>query len=168
MAGERMKNALRGTSRQLSVSVVSVSVVLPAYNEEAIIERTVLHVAEVLAALVDDFEIIVTNDGSRDRTGAVLAASAAKYSDLPLRVVTHERNQGYGAALASGFDAARKDLIFFTDGDKQFDVGEIAHFLPELDDQTDLVIGWRRNRADPPIRLFNAWGWKQRVKQVAR
>src|SRR5262249_34971694 len=72
----------------------------------------------------------------------------------------HERNRGYGAALASGFDAARKELVFFTDGDKQFDVSELASFLPELDDRTDLVIGWRRHRADPPMRLLNAWGWK--------
>ena len=75
-------------------------------------------------------------------------------------MVTHERNRGYGAALASGFDAARKDLVFLTDGDKQFDVAELAEFLPAMDGQTDLVIGWRRKRADPPMRKLNALGWK--------
>jgi glycosyltransferase involved in cell wall biosynthesis len=139
---------------------------LPAYNEEAIIARTVLHVAEVLYGLSDDFEIIVTNDGSRDRTGAVLAALRTERPDLPLQVVTHERNRGYGAALASGFNAAGKELIFLTDGDKQFNVAELAEFLPEMDDQTDLVIGWRRNRADPPMRLVNAWGWKVLVNSL--
>ncbi len=138
----------------------SISVVLPAYNEEAIIERTVRHVAEVLRCLTDDFEIIVTDDGSRDRTGAILAELQRREPALPLRVVTHQHNRGYGAALASGFDAATKELIFLTDGDKQFDVAELAGFLPELDDGTDLVIGWRWNRADPPLRLLNAWGWK--------
>ena len=103
---------------------------------------------------------MVTNDGSRDRTGAVLAALQARCPDLPLRVVTHPVNLGYGAALASGFDAARKDLIFFTDGDKQFDLTELSLLLTELDDRTDLVIGWRCHRADPPVRRLNAWLWK--------
>jgi len=74
--------------------------------------------------------------------------------------VTHEHNCGYGAALASGFDAASKDLVFLTDGDKQFDVTELREFLPAMDGQTDLVIGWRRNRADPLMRKLNALGWK--------
>lgn len=143
-----------------------ISAVLPAYNEEAIIERTVRHVAEVLGRLVEDFEIIVTNDGSRDRTGDVLAHLAAEEPGLHLHVVTHERNQGYGAALASGFDAARKELIFMTDGDKQFDVAELAGFLPEMDEDTDLAIGWRLKRADPPLRLLNAWGWKLLVNRL--
>jgi len=135
-------------------------VVLPAYNEEAIIERTVRHVADVLRRQANDFEIIVSNDGSRDNTAGVLAALQAREPDLHLRVVTHERNRGYGAALASGFDAARKDLVFLTDGDKQFDVTELDDFLPAMDAQTDLVIGWRRKRADPPMRKLNALGWK--------
>lgn len=141
----------------------SISAVLPAFNEEAVIAQTVRHVAEVMRRVTDDFEVIVTNDGSRDRTGAVLAALQEEEPALNLQVVTHAVNQGYGAALASGFDAARKDLIFMTDGDKQFDVSEIVKFLPELDEQTDLVIGWRFKRADPPMRLLNAWGWKQLV-----
>jgi glycosyltransferase involved in cell wall biosynthesis len=120
----------------------------------------VLHVAEALRRLTDDFEIVVTDDGSGDRTGESLARLQRACPDLPLRVVTHARNRGYGAALASGFDAARKDYIFMTDGDKQFDVAELAGFLPALERRADLVIGWRRKRADPPMRLLNAWGWK--------
>lgn len=138
----------------------SISAVLPAFNEEAIIERTVRHVADVLRAQASDFEIIVSNDGSRDNTAAVLADLQAREPGLHLRIVTHERNRGYGAALASGFDAARKDLVFLTDGDKQFDVTELKDFLPAMDGQTDLVIGWRRQRADPPMRKLNALGWK--------
>jgi glycosyltransferase involved in cell wall biosynthesis len=139
---------------------MSISAVLPAYNEEAIIERTVRHVAGVLDRLTSDFEVIVCNDGSRDNTGGVLADLQVREPDLHLRVVSHEQNRGYGAALASGFDAARKDLVFMTDGDKQFDVAELSSFLPAMDAQTDLVIGWRKKRADPPMRKLNALGWK--------
>jgi glycosyltransferase involved in cell wall biosynthesis len=142
---------------------MSISAVLPAYNEEAIIERTVRHVASVLGELATDFEVIVTNDGSRDRTGGILAALQADEPELNLRVVTHPTNYGYGAALASGFAAVCKDLVFMTDGDKQFDVTELSRFLPEMDAQTDLVIGWRRNRADPFMRKLNALGWKMLV-----
>ncbi len=147
-------------------SSLSISAVLPAYNEEAIIERTVRHVADVLGELARDFEVIVTNDGSRDGTGAVLAELQQHEPALNLKVVTHARNRGYGAALASGFDAALKDLIFLTDGDKQFDVAELRRFLPEMDGQTDLVIGWRKNRADPPLRKLNALGWKLLVNTL--
>jgi glycosyltransferase involved in cell wall biosynthesis len=114
----------------------------------------------VLSDVAPDFEIIVTNDGSRDRTATVLVELQAAAPELHLRVVSHEHNRGYGAALASGFDAARKDLIFLTDGDKQFDVGELRSFLPAMDGQTDMVIGWRKNRADPLLRKANALGWK--------
>jgi glycosyltransferase involved in cell wall biosynthesis len=140
----------------------SVSAVLPAYNEEAIIERSVRQLAAVLSGLTPEFEIIVVNDGSRDRTAEVLSAACAD-PQLNLRVVTHERNRGYGAALASGFDAALKDLIFFTDGDKQFDVAELGGFVEAVHPGVDMAIGWRRHRADPPMRLLNAWGWKQLV-----
>jgi glycosyltransferase involved in cell wall biosynthesis len=145
---------------------LSISAVLPAFNEEAIIERTVRHVAEVLGSLSSDFEVIVTNDGSRDTTGPVLADLQMREPGLNLQVVTHDRNRGYGAALASGFDKAQKDLIFLTDGDKQFDVGELRQFMPEMDGRTDLVIGWRKNRADPPMRKLNALGWKLLVNTL--
>lgn len=147
-------------------STLSISAVLPAYNEEAIIEHTVRHVAGVLSGLVSEFEVIVTNDGSRDRTGDILARLHAEEPDLHLRIVTHETNCGYGAALASGFDAACKELVFLTDGDKQFDVAELGDFVTAIDSQTDLVIGWRRNRADPFMRKLNALGWKLLVNAL--
>lgn len=159
------QDAIRDNSQVVAPSS-SISAVLPAYNEEAIIERTVRHVAEVLGGLVADYEVIVTNDGSRDGTGRVLSDLQQRDPALQLQVVTHEQNRGYGAALASGFDAARKDLIFMTDGDKQFDVAELGQFLPEMDASTDLVIGWRRERADPPMRKLNALGWKLLVNTL--
>jgi len=139
---------------------LSISAVLPAYNEEANIETSIRHLTDVLRGLVNDFEVIVTNDGSRDNTATILARLQATAPVIPLRVITHERNSGYGAALASGFNASRKDLIFFTDGDKQFEVSDLAGLIPEMDDRTDMVIGWRSKRADPPVRLLNAWCWK--------
>jgi glycosyltransferase involved in cell wall biosynthesis len=141
----------------------SISAVLPAYNEQSVIEASVRHLAAVLANLVHDFEVIVTNDGSLDETGAILARVQATDPSLNLHVITHERNQGYGAALASGLNAATKQLLFFTDGDKQFDVAELSGFLASIDEQTDLVIGWRQKRADPMMRRINAWGWKMLV-----
>lgn len=145
-----------------------ISAVLPAYNEEALIERAVRRMAAVLRDLTPEFEVIVVNDGSSDLTGEILAALVETEPDLHLQTVTHPTNQGYGAALASGFDAAIRDLIFMTDGDEQFDIAELARFLPDLDDATDLVIGWREKRADPPLRLFNAWGWKLLVNGLFR
>jgi len=148
-------NDRRAVSRSVRISAV-----LPAYNEEAVIEQSVLETEKVLKELADDFEIIVTDDGSEDGTARVLANLQQRRPDLPLRVVTHRVNQGYGAALASGFDAARHDLVFFTDSDRQFDVRELSLLLPEIGDQADLVIGWRKKRADSPMRLLNAWGWR--------
>jgi len=143
-----------------------ISAVIPAYNEAELIEDAVLRVAAVLEALTPAYEVVVTNDGSTDRTGEILARVQLERPSAHLRVVTHEHNQGYGAALASGFDAAQGVLIFMTDGDEQFEVAELAGFVPDLNDATDLVIGWRRRRADPPLRLLNAWLWNQLVNTL--
>ena len=141
--------------------MTSISVVLPAYNEEAVIAQTVEAVEQAMLPLADDFEIIVVNDGSRDATAARLAELQQRYGRL--RVETHPHNRGYGGALATGFNAARKELIFLTDGDKQFDVAELTDFLP-LPSEVDLYIGFRRPRADPWIRRFYGWGWNELVQ----
>jgi glycosyltransferase involved in cell wall biosynthesis len=140
--------------------VLSISAVLPAYNEEQVIAKSVAAMVETLEGLNADYEVIVVNDGSRDRTGAILTGLSQE--NPRVRMVAHETNQGYGAALWTGFTSARKELVFLTDGDKQFDVDEIRLLLPLLDG-ADLVIGWREHRADPPMRLLNAWGWKMLV-----
>jgi glycosyltransferase involved in cell wall biosynthesis len=129
---------------------LSISAVLPAYNEEASIAATVRQVAAALSDLGREFEIIVTNDGSHDGTAATLTQLLDHEPELHLRVVTHPVNRGYGAALASGFDAASRDLVFMTD----------SRLLDAMDASTDMVIGWREKRADPPLRLLNARGWK--------
>jgi len=135
----------------------TISAVLPAYNEEKLIGGTAAAVAEVLARLVDDYEVIVVNDGSRDRTAEVVATLAT--GNPRIRCVDHAVNRGYGEALRTGFSAATKDLIFLTDGDRQFDVRELERILRELD-RADLAIGYRSPRRDPLLRLIYAWGWR--------
>jgi glycosyltransferase involved in cell wall biosynthesis len=141
--------------------VASISAVLPAYNEEAIIADTARAMAAVLCDLVDEYEVIVVDDGSRDATAARVAAVAA---DLPnVRLVSHAVNRGYGSALATGFSAATKEWIFLTDGDKQFDAREIAEFIPQME-RADLVVGFREPRRDPLLRRLNGWGWNLLVR----
>ena len=136
--------------------MISISAVLPAYNEEALIAATATTMADVLKGLVEDYEVIVVNDGSRDRTREIVEGLAGQ--DPHIRCVNHPVNRGYGAALKTGFSSALKDWVFLTDGDKQFDVREIARFLPATDG-ADLVVGYRSPRRDPFIRLVYARGW---------
>ncbi|HEY8476291.1 MAG TPA: glycosyltransferase family 2 protein [Chloroflexota bacterium] len=141
--------------------MVTISAVLPAYNEEALIAETVASVVAALQELAEDYEVIVVNDGSRDRTAAVVERIAQE--NPRVRCVSHAVNMGYGAALATGFGAATHELVFLTDGDKQFDVRELARFLP-LIEHADLVIGYRSPRRDPWLRCLNGWGWNLLVR----
>lgn len=143
------------------LTTYSLSVILPAYNEEANIAETVRSVVDVLTQWGLDFELLVINDGSKDRTGEILAELSAK--DLRIRPVTHQVNRGYGAALVTGFESARMDLAFFMDSDGQFDINELAQFFP-LIERYDAVLGYRIDRKDATMRLINAWGWKQLVR----
>jgi glycosyltransferase involved in cell wall biosynthesis len=141
--------------------VPSISAVLPAYNEEQVIADSVRAMVDTLETLAPDYEVIVVNDGSRDRTPEIVAALGA--DNARVRLVSHAENRGYGAALWTGFTSATKDLIFLTDGDKQFDVAELRDFLPLLEG-ADLAIGYRKPRADPFIRRLNGWGWNTIVR----
>jgi glycosyltransferase involved in cell wall biosynthesis len=134
----------------------SISVVLPAYNEEKNIEPMVSEVVRVMSDLSDDYEVVVVNDGSRDGTARVVGE--AEKRNPQVRLVSHEVNKGYGAALYTGFTSARKDWIFLTDSDKQFNVAEISRLLPFMD-TADLIAGYRAPRRDPfQRRLFGkAW-----------
>jgi glycosyltransferase involved in cell wall biosynthesis len=133
---------------------------MPAYNEEANIEPQVLDVIAALRPLADDFEVIVVNDGSRDRTGAIVSELAAAHPQV--RLVEHPSNQGYGAALYSGFTSATKDLVFLTDSDRQFDLDDLRRLLPLLD-RADIVAGYRAPRRDPFMRVLNGIGWSTLV-----
>ncbi len=135
----------------------SITVAMPAYNEAENIKAMVQDVIQVMDPLADDYEIIVVDDGSRDGTGKVVQSLEQRYPQV--RLVQHEVNQGYGAAVFSGLTSASKELVFFTDSDRQFDLHEIEKLLAHIDEY-DLVIGYRAPRRDPFMRLVNAWGWK--------
>jgi glycosyltransferase involved in cell wall biosynthesis len=140
-------------SKSGSGPVQELSVVLPAFNEEANIERVVRDVSAFLDPRGIDYELIVVNDGSRDQTGAILDRLAA---ELPrLRPQHHPENRGYGAALRTGFDAAAKRYVFYMDGDGQFDITDIDRLLA-LASEDCIVTGYRIQRRDPFMRRLNA------------
>ncbi len=130
------------------------SLVLPAYNEEGSIERAV-RTAAAAGARAGSYEVVVVDDGSRDATRARLAALEGEMG-RHLRVVRHERNRGYGAALRNGFAAAEGDLVFYTDSDNQFDLSELEGILP-LMGEWDAVLGYRIARRDARRRLMTSW-----------
>jgi glycosyltransferase involved in cell wall biosynthesis len=134
------------------MSGLSITGFFPAYNDQNTIEGIVRTAAEEIGRVTDDFEILVVDDGSRDQSGIILDRLAL---ELPyLRVIHHEKNMGYGTALISGFSNARKDLIFYTDGDGQYDVREIHLLLAQLMPNIDLVNGYKIQRADAWYRRW--------------
>jgi len=142
----------------------TISTILPAFNEELNLEAVVGDALRVLPELADRFEIIVVNDGSVDGTGAV-ATQLATASGGSLRVIHHPSNRGYGAALKSGIEQAKLDLIFFCDSDGQFTLSDLPSMLAWID-HYDMVIGYRQQRQDPLHRRLNAAGWNLLVRAV--
>lgn len=141
----------------------SISAFFPAYNEEANVGAMVERLSAVLPQVSDDYEIIVVDDGSHDRTAEIATGLAA--ADPRVRLVRHQQNRGYGGALKSGFAASTKSYVFFTDGDGQFDVGEIPALLPYVP-QHDVVIGYRIDRAEGGLRRVNAGAWNFLVRNL--
>ena len=135
----------------------TVSVVLPAFNEQGNIERAVRSSAESVAPLVEDYELVVVDDGSTDETPSILERLADEYGKH-LNVVTHPTNLGYGTALRAGFDAARGRHIFYTDADNQFDLRELEGFFPEMEG-VDAILGYRVGRQDGRFRLMVSNGY---------
>ena len=133
-----------------------VSVIFPAYNEEENIEIVVLTSHCLLGEMVDDFEIIIVNDGSTDGTRGICLGLQQRFANV--RVIDKEKNEGYGRALRDGFAAARFDLIFFSDSDRQFDIVNLKDLLRYIGDY-DIVVGFRKNRQDPWRRKFLSWGY---------
>jgi glycosyltransferase involved in cell wall biosynthesis len=132
--------------------ISSVSAVFPAYNDGGTIASMVSAAAIALRQVTDDYEIIVVNDGSSDYTSIVLREIAAKYPEL--RVITHSINQGYGAALCTGFSAAVKDWVFYTDGDSQYNPLELIDLVDALDEGVDVVNGYKLFRHDSMMRIL--------------
>ncbi|MFP5341323.1 MAG: glycosyltransferase family 2 protein [Candidatus Limnocylindria bacterium] len=141
--------------------VSRLSFFFPAHNEEANLEGLVEEALEVLPTLADTFEIIAVNDGSRDATARIADDLTARHPGV-VRAVHHPTNLGYGAALRSGFAAARYDLVAFTDGDRQFQVVDIGRLTSRLagPDAPDAVVGYRIRRADPRIRTVYAKAYR--------
>jgi glycosyltransferase involved in cell wall biosynthesis len=134
----------------------SITIFFPCYNEEQNVARITLEAIEVARRISNDYEIIIVNDGSRDRTGEIAERLSEKYREV--RVIHHDGNKGYGAALQTGFKNATKELVFYTDGDGQFKIEEITRLLP-LIEKADIVSGRRICRQDPFIRKVNAFLW---------
>jgi len=138
----------------------SLSLAFPAYNEQENISGLVRNALKVASKLTKDFEIIVVDDGSKDKTAEVAEELGKKYKQVKL--IRHRKNQGYGAAVNTGLFAAKKQIVFFSDSDRQFNLKELPEFLKWIEDY-DAIIGYRNPRRDSLMRLANAWGWKMLI-----
>ena len=132
------------------IQISGISTIFPAYNDGGTIPSMVLTALMAMRQVTDNYEVIVTNDGSQDFTYAVLEELAARYPEL--RVIHFLKNQGYGAALRSGFSAATKEWIFYTDGDAQYNPLELTNLVDALQEGVDIVNGYKIARHDPFIR----------------
>lgn len=141
--------------------VAALSYFFPAHDEAGNIEALVAEALATLPGLAERFEVICVDDGSRDATPVIADRLATEHPDI-VRVVHHPANAGYGAALRSGFEAARYALICFTDGDRQFRVADLGRLLDRLaaPDGPDAVVGYRVRRADPTLRIVYARAYK--------
>ncbi len=140
----------------------AVSIVLPAFNEEANIEQAVAEATATAERLFAEHEVIVVDDGSARRAPRRSCARSPA-SDPRVRLISHGRNRGYGEALRTGFLASRLDFVFFTDADLQFDMNELERFLPYAG-TVDVVAGYRVNRQDPLARRPMAYAWNLLVR----
>src|SRR5580765_8886145 len=129
----------------------SLSIFFPAYNDGGTIASMVIRVVKTAAALTPDFEVIVVDDGSADGTAGIADELARTYPQV--RAVHHPTNRDYGAALQTGFRSATKDLIFYTDGDAQYDPAELKLLWAAMPPDADLVNGYKISRADPLHRI---------------
>jgi glycosyltransferase involved in cell wall biosynthesis len=127
------------------------SIFFPAYNDSGTIASLVITALRTARELTPDFEVIVVNDGSADKTAEILDELARTYPQV--RVVHHERNRGYGGALRTGFATATRELVFYTDGDAQYDPAEMSLLWRRFDETVDLVNGYKISRSDPMHRI---------------
>ena len=139
------------------------SIVLPAFNEEANIVEAVRRAKAAADPLCHEYEVVVVDDGSRDRTAQLV--KNLQVDDPRVRLIQHEQNLGYGEALRTGFQACRMDLVCFTDADLQFDLNELDRFLPWID-KVEVVAGYRLHRQDRFVRRFFALGWNLLVRVI--
>lgn len=140
------------------IKLKEISVFFPAYNEEANISSTVEKAAAVLLEVAEKWEIIVVNDGSKDKTEEIVKKLIKKEKRISL--ISHSPNKGYGEAIKSGLYGAKYEWIFYTDSDGQFDISEIKNFLPAIKN-SQIIVGFRINRQDSTSRKIFGWGWTQ-------
>jgi glycosyltransferase involved in cell wall biosynthesis len=138
-------------SAPLAQKPTGLSVFFPAYNDSGTIASLVIRVVQAASALTPDYEVNVVDDGSVDATAIIADELARTYPQV--RVVHHLRNQGYGGALQTGFRSATKELIFYTDGDAQYDPAELATLWAEMTPEVDMVNGYKISRSDPLHRI---------------
>ena len=139
--------------------ISSLSVFLPAFNEEKDISRTVLLVKNTLLKIADEWELIVINDGSKDRTREIIEGLANK--DPRVRIIDHESNRGYGASLRSGFYSAKYPWIAFMDSDGQFDFSEITAFIQkQKETEADVVAGYYKKRRVSFLKIITSRIWE--------
>lgn len=131
---------------------MSISVFFPCYNDSKTIGTLIINATNILKRITRDFEIIVIDDASADSSRKILKKLAIK--NPKLRLIFHERNLGYGGALRSGFSASTKELIFYTDGDGQYDVSELPILIGLMTKDVDFVNGIKMSRHDPTYRIF--------------
>jgi glycosyltransferase involved in cell wall biosynthesis len=139
------------------------SMILPCYDEAENVGRAIDEATAAGEIVADAHEVLVVDDGSLDATRELAQARAA--DDSRVRVLVHESNRGYGAAVRTGLAAARLEWMFLTDADLQFDMTELARFVP-LAPSCDIVAGYRAHRADPPHRVVNAAAWNLLVRRL--
>jgi glycosyltransferase involved in cell wall biosynthesis len=135
----------------MAQKIPSISVFFPCYNDEKTIGKLVEDAFDTLKTLTNDYEVIVVDDESKDNSREVLSKLAKQHKDLKL--IFHEQNKGYGGALQSGFKNAAKDLVFYTDGDGQYDVKELPILYSLMTDDVDFVNGIKMSRNDPTYRI---------------
>lgn len=145
----------------------TLSVFFPAFNDAPSLPGLLERTFQVLEEYVDDYEVIVVNDGSRDGTADVLESLSGRYAPK-LRVVTHAENRGYGGALRSGFAAATKDFVFYTDGDGQYDPGDLPKLLAAAGPGVGLVNGYKIARQDPWHRIAIGAVYNQFARRLFR
>ncbi|WP_442505556.1 glycosyltransferase [Novipirellula sp. SH528] len=152
-------------AKERSDAAPTLSLILPAWNESEVIRQAIDEADSALSQLTSDYEIIVVDDGSTDGTGQLVLQAAE--SNPHVRLVQHSPNQGYGASIRSGFAAAEKELVVFTDADCQFDLTELDRFVL-LADRYDIVCGYRIDRKDTPLRCLYSRVYNQMVRILLR
>jgi glycosyltransferase involved in cell wall biosynthesis len=143
----------------------SLSVFFPCFNEEKNIPLFIEEALAYFPKVATQFELIIINDGSSDNSLEIAEGLAKKHKQV--RVVSHSENRGYGAALRTGFESAKYDWIFFTDGDLQFRLNQLDSFIPYTKNH-HVIIGYRRSRAEGKLRAFNAGLFKLYVDLLFR